>query len=210
MHLYIYKFRERAAFILARNFCVSWISIQRAFCQQVINKDFHWLDTTKFPLVNIMLQSHLGHHFVTWIQGHSYNETTDTWTSFMTKQSWVNNYHREGLLADLFIWALFTLLLSTLITIFEIKTLAFTAVSSACQWMIICLNHLSYIRISQVCHLVVGTQAQSIFIHTKWQYLRRDTFDLSEGMANVYTRITSRAMICESIMIIPCHGCFRL
>lgn len=157
-----------------------------------------------------MLQSHLEHHFVTWIQGHSYNETLDMWTCFMTRQSWVNNYHREGLLADLFVWTLFTLLLSTLITIFEIKTLAFTTVSSACQWMVICLNHLSYIRISQVCHLVVGAQAQSIFIHAKWQCLRRDGFDLSEGTANVDTRITSRAMICGSIMIIPSHGCFRL
>lgn len=158
----------------------------------------------------MMPQSHLGHHFVTWIQGLTYNETIDMGKCVMTKQSWVNNHHREGLLAGLFIWALFTLLLSTLITIFEIKTLAFTTVSGACQRRIICLNHLSYIRISQVCHLVVGTQAQSILIHTKWQFLRRDGFDLSEGMANVYTWMTSRAMICESIMIIPCHGCFRL
>lgn len=76
----------------------------------------------------------------------------------MIEQSWVNNYHREVQLANLFTWALFTLLLSTLITYFGKKTSASTRVSGACQWMIICLQLLSSIWISPACHLVSGHQ----------------------------------------------------
>lgn len=122
---------------------------------------------------------------------------------FMTKQSWVNSHQREVQLTNLFIWVLFSLLLSTLL-IFEIKTSAFTAVSSVCQWMIICLTLLSYVRISQVCHLVAGPKAQSIFIYPKWQLLKRDAFNLSERMVNVSTRITSIAVMCESEQ--SCHA----
>ena len=190
-------------------FCVSWVSTKRTFCQQVINKASHWIDGTRFWLVNIMAVFSSGTVFCD-----SNPRTLFQWN--YRRVLWPNSPGLtitigEVQLIGLFIWALFALLLSSLITSFWNKNFGL----HSGLWCLSVRDHLfaSPQLYSHFTRLPSGhrNQSSSSIYTYKMAIPEKGWFQLKwmHGL-KLILELHVDTMLCQSVAIIPCHGCFCL
>lgn len=63
---------------------------------------------------------------------------------------------------------------------------------------------------SQVCHLLGGRRELNQYLYIQHGNSGKGSLNFNEHMVDVYARVTNRAMIYKSVVMLSCHRCLDI